>query len=95
MTIIDKQIKNVEKDNNKLDVNDDDDGFGVILSKEKLKSDHFNAIIPKKDVLIRQRSEEEIVGQMRYIYEVDANGNRKFIRRKSLSKISGTGHSLQ
>ena len=74
---------------------DDDDSFGLIKSKEKMKADHFNALVPKKEQLKRQRSEEEIIGQMRYIYEVDENDQRKFVRRKSLSKITGTGYSLQ
>ena len=54
--------------------------------------------------IIRQKStktvkEEEIVGSMRYIYEVDEHGNRTLVRRLPVRNISATntgkGHSLK
>jgi len=54
--------------------------------------------------IIRQKStktfkEEEIVGSMRYIYEVDEHGNRTLVRRLPVRNIAvtntGKGHSLK
>ena len=84
-------ISNIKED---LEYESDfDDGFGMI-NAAKLKAEHFNTI-PTKQTLKRQRSEEEVIGDMRYIYDVDENDNRVLVRRKSLSKISGIGYSLQ
>ena len=67
----------------------------VNLSKSQMKSNHFERISIAKTELSRKRSVQEQIGQMRYIYQVEPNGERKLIKRKSLSKITGLGHSLQ
>ena len=72
---------------------DFEDGFGII-NAAKLKAEHFESI-PLKQTLKRQRSEQEVIGNMRYIYDIDENDNRVLVRRKSLSKMSGVGYSLQ
>lgn len=92
---IDNEIDNDEMDNNEMVEYESDfeDGFGMI-NVAKLKSEHFDNI-PAKQTLKRQRSEEEVIGNMRYIYDVDENDNRVLVRRKSLSKISGIGYSLR
>eukprot|EP00483_Globobulimina_turgida_P004722 UN04731 len=59
-----------------------------------MKSNYFDSI-PKKEPLQRQRSEEERIGSMRYIYDIDQNDNRVLVCRKPLSKITGIGYSLQ
>eukprot|EP01084_Bolivina_argentea_P148207 259152_1 len=53
----------------KSDVDDDDlAGFGGVIDVQTLKSEYFEAL---KKPLTRERSVEEIVGNMRYIYDVD------------------------
>ena len=41
------------------------------------------------------RKEEEVVGTMRYIYEVDQNGNRTLVRRLPIRKISAPDNSIE
>eukprot|EP01083_Nonionella_stella_P169045 572291_1 len=84
------QKKEEKEDEEELDSDDD---FGAIMTMSRMKSDHFDSL--QKATLKRQRSEEVVVGKMKYIYDVDANDNRTFNRRKSLSKFTGTGYSLR
>merc|ERR1712062_578048 len=67
--------------------------FGVVnLSSSKRKSDHFASL---RNVDSTPTKEVEVIGDMQYVYEVDGGGKSTLVKRKSLSKITGQGYSLQ
>mmetsp|Transcript_55543 Transcript_55543/g.92343 ORF Transcript_55543/g.92343 Transcript_55543/m.92343 type:complete len:422 (+) Transcript_55543:143-1408(+) len=66
------------------------------------KPEFINGNMSMGSKLMKQRSvrkEEEVVGTMRYIYEVDEHGNRSLVRRLPVrnigASITGQGHSLK